>query len=431
MPRTPPDPSEREPTYRVAALRLTRAMRHGLLSTSDSAEEKVFAGPLGDWALHRRHLGVCIDREVRNPEDGVVGVGIVIPGNKSGTYERRLEFERFEQLGTAIPVPDLARRLGQYADAIKADGPLTKARGRRLADALREERPALAPLLDELLALVSESQSASRAAEVVATQRDMVGLLMLAHDMERRQVLRDWTGHDPRANFLRGTAEAAHEDDAIRNDWQTLPGWLGGIQVSWTEQRFTKGKRELSIFYGNARKLEHLTGVDLIYYNESHGCFVCVQYKKLREEGTGEWVYRPDQGVDSELARMRAIDEAAQIGVESTDIRAFPTPTFFKLHESMVFEPGSTELVRGMYLSREHFELLLEKNRGVKGGRRIGYRTVPRYMSNSVFASLLGDGWIGTRGAATDLVRDQILRSVAQDRGIVLGLTDQSLGNTR
>jgi hypothetical protein len=248
MPRTPPDPGEREPTYRVAALRLTRAMRHGLLSTSDSAEEKVFAGPLGDWALHRRHLGVCIDRGVRNPEDGVVGIGIVIPGNKSGTYERRLEFERFEQFGTAIPIPDLARRLGQYADAIKADGPLTKARGRRLADALRQERPELAPLLDELLALVSESQSAGLAAEVVATQRDMAGLLMLAHGMERRQVLRDWTGHDPRANFLKGTAEAAHEDDAILKYCQTLAGWDCGIQVRSTEQPLANGKRERGSF---------------------------------------------------------------------------------------------------------------------------------------------------------------------------------------
>jgi hypothetical protein len=89
-----------------------------------------------------------------------------------------------------------------------------------------------------------------------------------------------------------------------------------------------------------------------------------VQYKKLKNEARAGWVCRPGTGLESELERMRIIDEKSRIGVNATDIRLIATPTFFKLHEPMEFEPGSIELVQGMYLSREHFELLLDKNRG-------------------------------------------------------------------
>jgi hypothetical protein len=280
-----------------------------------------------------------------------------------------------------------------------------------------------------LVDAVGQALPADNATDIIATQRDMTGLLLSAHGMDRTP-LRDWTGFGRRADFLEDAdAEVPHEDDAIRHDWQHFPNWPEAAQVSWTEQSFTKGKRKLSIFYGNTRKLEHQTGVDLVYYNQTHGCFVCVQYKKLNNEpGTG-WVYRPGSRLESELARMRDIDEKSRIDVNATDIRLLATPTFFKLHEPMEFEQGSEELVQGMYLSREHFELLLEKNRGDRNGRRIGYSTVPRFLNNSVFAELLGNGWIGTRGAGTDLVRDQVRRSMGQRRSVVVGITNDGLGN--
>jgi hypothetical protein len=84
-----------------------------------------------------------------------------------------------------------------------------------------------------------------------------------------------------------------------------LPGWPDGDAIDWTIRRHGKGGRELRICYANARALERQTGVDLIYYNEFHGSFVLVQYKKFNSKGR-ELTYWPDSDKNfaSELSRM-------------------------------------------------------------------------------------------------------------------------------
>ncbi|MCP2348132.1 hypothetical protein [Nonomuraea roseoviolacea] len=401
-----------------------------LLERRSLVEHPVFSGPTGDWKLRRRYLVAFLDRVEGQVVEHVVGLGISVPGNMAGTYERRFRIEEFSPIAPRISTDRLSDLLGRYADVLRVQGPLSTALGRRLVDAIRDEAPHLSDLLDDLESRVSQNVPRGGIAEIIATQRDMTGLLLTAADMDR-EPLRDWAGFGLRADFLEDEPpERPYEDDVIRHDWQHLPGWMR-VQASWTEQRFYRGKRRLSVFYANTRPLEHLTGVDLVYYNEFHGCFVCVQYKKFQHEAQAGWVYRPSHILDSELQRMKAIDEKCKVGADVTDIRLLDTATFFKLHEPMQFEPGNTDLVPGMYLSREHFELLLEKNRGGQGGRRIGYATVPRHLTNTLFAELLGQGWIGTRGASTDLVRDQIRSSLSRDRGLVFGLAegDQRLGN--
>lgn len=74
-----------------------------------------------------------------------------------------------------------------------------------------------------------------------------------------------------------------------------------------------------------------MLGVDLIYFNESVGNIVMLQYKMLEPEraadlGGTDWIYRPDAQLESELSRMRLppIDE------ECDDYRLHPNPFFFK-----------------------------------------------------------------------------------------------------
>ncbi|MEU6788789.1 hypothetical protein ABZ912_57215 [Nonomuraea angiospora] len=422
------------PDLRVGLIRLTAAMRDRLMGDGwQIVEHPTFAGPDGDWKLRRRYLIAFVD-QMAGVRSGLelVGLGIAVPGKMVGTYERSFKIERFDKIDPKIALSRLVSRLANYADALRSEGTLTAARGRRLLDAIRGDSPHLADLLDTLARLAAERVLGGDAAEVIATQRDMTGVLLAAMGLER-DALRDWRGFGLRADFLEGqSAERPHEDDVIRHDWRHLPGWMS-IQADWTEQRYFKGARRLSVFYANARPLEKLTGVDLIYYNEFHKCFICVQYKKLSRESRSGWIYRPDANLPDELKRMREIDEACDNGVESADIRLLCGATFFKLHEPLPFEQGSVDLTPGMYLSREHFEILLDERRGPRGGERIGYATVPRHLNNTMFAELLGQGWIGTRGTGTDLVRDQIQASLGSGRGLVFGFSpgDQALGNAR
>src|SRR4051812_5191095 len=75
-------------TLRVSVLQLTRATRNRLLQNNNSLnEEPVFSGHMSGWKLRRRYLAVFVDGSA------VVGLGIVIPGNMAGTYERRIGVE--------------------------------------------------------------------------------------------------------------------------------------------------------------------------------------------------------------------------------------------------------------------------------------------------------------------------------------------------
>ncbi|MFE5501661.1 hypothetical protein ACFQ73_03810 [Amycolatopsis japonica] len=159
-----------------------------------------------------------------------------------------------------------------------------------------------------------------------------------------------------------------------------------------------------------------------------------VQYKKFDSKGQ-DLVYRPDSDKNfaSELSRMREIDKACSVDYRPADIQLIRSATFFKFCDPVPFEPGTQDLVPGMYLAREHVEALLADGQPAKSrGRRIDYGTVPRYLNNTLFTGLLGDGWIGTRGAATELVAQQIEISLGLGRAVVLGFSrNQRLGNSQ
>lgn len=120
---------------------------------------------------------------------------------------------------------------------------------------------------------------------------------------------------------------------------------------------------------------------------------------------------------------MRKVDEAWG-EEEGKDLRLIRTPTFFKLCEARSSSPARTDLVPGMYLSRAQFELAmtLKSARGKKGGIRVGYGTVPRYINNTHFTGLLRDGWIGSSDVGVSQVGEQSRMSLERDRSLVLAI---------
>jgi hypothetical protein len=176
----------------------------------------------------------------------------------------------------------------------------------------------------------------------------------------------------------------------------------------------------------NNKGPEATLGVDVIYYHEERKAFVLVQYKKMRKEGRANRLsYRPDTRLAGQLERMRKLDERSA-GIVG-DFPLLSTPCWLKLCDPSPKVDRLDEWIRGMYLAREYFEELLEGRKGLRGGVRLGYDNVPRHVTNTLFVDLVRDGWIGTRGTATDEVMTAVRESLAADRAVMLGVQTRNM----
>ncbi|MFF4017233.1 hypothetical protein [Streptomyces sp. NPDC001843] len=154
--------------------------------------------------------------------------------------------------------------------------------------------------------------------------------------------------------------------------------------------------------------------------------FVLVQYKKTQQMGAGRsrWGYRPDTDLDEQLQRMSEVEEAcAKLDQDPPlDYGLACRPCWIKFCKAEQTAPKGDALIGGMYLAREHVEWLRDRPgvaTGPRGGEVFGYHTVPRYFDNTTFTQLVQDGWVGARGKASAMVRDQIEASLSGSRALV------------
>ena len=356
-------------------------------------------------------------------------------------FERRLTVNDFARVNRPVGLDKLRKRLGeQFADALNEGPSRSDARARRLIAALRAEAPYLNNRLDELVNMSSRSFPGGHAGEIRYYEKDGINTLLRAfgHD---HTVLREAGLVSPDTPYL---AALPDENRMINHDWLHFRDWIGrdsepqipGVRKFTppvVEARsFRTGKQELIIYNANNGRVEDMSGVDLMYYNSHDKCFVMIQYKKFSVEGSGQ-VIRPDNRLDSQLARMKKIDDQCEPGTDAIDIRLYAKPCFLKLCHQEDPAADSIDMIKGMYLSREHFELILNSpgGRGPRGGRRIGEMTPPRHLDNDTFTRLLAYGWIGSCGVGSDFVREQVWNSLQQRGAVVFGthLSERPLGN--
>ncbi len=96
---------------------------------------------------------------------------------------------------------------------------------------------------------------------------------------------------------------------------------------------------------------------------------------------------------------------------------------YFKLCRRVQVEPLSSDLLPGMYLPRLFVEAALADSTfsGPRGGRIISSENVARHLTNTLFADLVRDGWIGTRGTSSSQIRAFLTESLGDRRSLVLG----------
>jgi hypothetical protein len=362
--------------------------------------------------------------------DAIGWLGWATRLRRSGDLDRQLEVSRVEPVTPPIPLHDVIGRLdGRHARRLVADGQQSPATGRALVEMLVRVRPDLREVIDRIEAVGDHYPIGdSPVGQIVALQRDAtIGVTRMA-GMDSSAFAR-WD-RPPRwpapgaipPPFTGMLASTVIEDRLIDHDAHTMLGCFSQetADVSWTMLEGL-GQR-LLVVNANRTPAEKTLGVDLIYYNATRKSLIMVQYKKLSAARQGFYYPDSDRTLDDELNRMRQLDEfVAKSRRSGDDYRLMANPTWIKLCHPQAFIPQTADMVPGLYLPREQFEQLRKDPRlkGPQGGVRFGYGTVPSYLDNTLFTRLVDVGFIGTTGTSTDMVQEQVKRSLDGQKALV------------
>ena len=219
-----------------------------------------------------------------------------------------------------------------------------------------------------------------------------------------------------------------YEDNVIALDAKSIPGFEMINSDITGKAIFQKGNEQLTIYTANRLPLEKMLGVDLIYINESRGNILMIQYKMLEEvrgtTGRSDWIFRPDQQLRDEIARMRIPDYNGPI----EDYRLNSNPFFFKFVKRKKIE-GS---IQSFYISLEHLIQLLNQHAlfGSRGGIRISYNDLNgTYLREHDMLGLIRSGYIGTHQGETDALKT-IIQKVAEGNKALVFAWQQKIQET-
>jgi hypothetical protein len=190
----------------------------------------------------------------------------------------------------------------------------------------------------------------------------------------------------------------------------------------------------------NRKAVELALGVDLLYYHHRFRSYIMVQYKRMVKEGNREEVvFRPDRQCYEEIKRMRRFEsqysDTPQTPQCIDDYRLNPEIFFFKICPAIVFDPLSTDLIQGMYLPLDYWDVLevSPQVKSSKGKMKITYGNVDRYINNTLFTQLAQSGWLGSRLKRTDVLTHLIKQLLESGKSLVLASSSEPPGtkNTR
>ena len=180
-----------------------------------------------------------------------------------------------------------------------------------------------------------------------------------------------------------------------------------GVRYTAVGAVFDIGDRKLEVFNVNRHQIEEDLGVDLLYRNDVFDAWTLVQYKIMNEGYAKHRYYRTDAAFDRGLKKMKRFrtEEPDSWNIEygRDSYRLCGDGFYFKLCARVQTEQLSSELLPGMYLPRQFVEAILADPtlRGPQGGRIISFENAARHLTNTLFADLVRDGWIGTRGMSS------------------------------
>ena len=178
------------------------------------------------------------------------------------------------------------------------------------------------------------------------------------------------------------------------------------------------------MYTANRRPLEHVFGVDLIYLNATRQNIVMLQYKMLepsRREDGEDWIYRPDDQLESEIERMRRFQGEVTPGAYEYRLNSQVFYLRFVKRDAALKNVGITMPI-------DHFERLRAdpESRGPRGGFRISFDSLAgRYLRQTAFLDLVRSGYIGAHAETTEHLKE-LVRSVVQgEKSVVAAIQSQ------
>lgn len=363
-------------------------------------------------------------------------------GNYIATAKRRVKFSHFVNLD-GLSIHKIRRRLPPelrdgFTDCISGNGGrLPIEIWNAVISIISRLRPSKSEVINRLLERIdsTENKYLGRASEIVALERDAVGVSLDIFDSTRntrKNTLGNWHPQSPiLPPFLVGVDEISlSEEQILAHDLNVFPQGERYAHLYGTQ--FQLKDRILNIIYANRTSLERNVGVDLIYYNHSFEAYTLVQYKRLRSEGAradalNDFIYRVGYGRNffGQISRMREFRESHpdewKEPMTWLDYRLNGDGFFFKFCDSIALKPLSSELTKGMYLPREYVESLINSDvtNGPRGGTVINYENVKRHLNTTDFTKLVRDGWIGTRGISNESLTELIKQELHAKRAVV------------
>ncbi len=379
-----------------------------------------------------------------------LGAVVRSPVQKASTYDRRLKVEELFALpGEPLAMGELLARLPE-TDRGQLTGlegrpvrTLAEESGQAVIRALQSLRPDAAPIIQWLQALDQPGQfGAGLVDQIWQLERDAANVALRIADISPTP-LRAWqrprdeeqpfsaglvslppqpqsgtdaSSQDEAPDDLLGLVPRPGEQAMIENDARTFGGWTN-VSRNVHINTFTDGGRRVSITNVNAGRVEARVGVDLVYYHVNTKSFVLVQYKRLIDKDL-----LVDQRLRDQLARLEELSKFNEEAAEPDQWRIGPDFAFLKLAHGLETDRVAFGMIPGLYLPLSYARILLRHDTtlGERGGRRLGYGTVSRYLSNKQFIDLAAHGLVGTIGISVSQLKRIVDGLLTEGDGIVI-----------
>lgn len=365
---------------------------------------------------------VALDRDAEGASPMLEYVCRARKGDGITSFERRIVFERFTPFAP-LSLDDLRESVPRNVQQYVGLGSMPETTSLAVLEAVKRLRPEARAAINRLsLPRSLPGWLYREEGEVVGYERDAVQLATRFAGVEDMQVLGTWEPTDDPTPFLTNLEGATvREDTILQSDMNVFGDWTRLDQYQTGAVLFGKGRRRLVVVNVNRTPLEETLGVDLIYYAHQYDAYVLVQYKMLRRE-TDAYVYRPagDKSIEDEIKRMSVIPEG-KWDSKPGNYRLGPSACYFKFCYTRV-SPMDSTLARGLYVPLEFWKSLIGSGElvGPKGGVVLHSDHLPRHLSNTDFVALVKEGWIGSRGATSDLLQQVISESLHSGRSVTL-----------
>ncbi|MGH3660503.1 MAG: hypothetical protein ACRDTQ_01415 [Micromonosporaceae bacterium] len=425
-----------------------RVARGGVLHRDSYTDTTPVEDELPKYAV----AAIC--SPTQDAESAVVAIGTFRRGIRVTSFSRRYEIAEISLLQRPVPTANIAERLSpqtkpHIASALTRKRALPKTSSISFKQALTDLAPDAADLIERAAGSPRGVEDLSIARRhLLAEEKDALGLAAELANVGRdpgsvgRKLMVPSDEIDPNRTHLETVLLGYNDEDALIDfDAGRFDGILG--QRARRNARGViiplRDGRKLAVLNTNRTDLEHTRGCDLIYYDATRHSGLLVQYKRMRPEATqvgNRWAYRGDKKLAEQIKLMRQL-RTDKVATSVAQYRLNAEPRYIKVVRPHDYDGKSADLMKGLYLPLDLVDLMHNSPAdSTKGGNlRIAWDDnenwlTQRHLNNTRFTQLFQDGWIGSRGTASDEIRGWLDPLFEADELVTLAITDRPSTNT-